>query len=119
MTSETPAEQTTRSPGCMVSLSDWKVTDLSKTPVLKECQSRVNVFSDSNRTRPSTLRRSKGVDRAARRDRDVLLAIHCESHRRGIDRSTHLKVPKRFQCGCIEGDEVSFGVAAEDKAAGC
>ena len=62
-------------------------------------------------------RQPERIDRAARRDRHILFSVDRKCHGRGIDRAAHLEMPERLARRRIEGDEVSFRVAAEHQAA--
>ncbi len=59
----------------------------------------------------------KPIHGATRSNAHVFLAVYCKRHGRRIDSSPHLEVPKRIERRCVEGDEVSFGVAGENEAA--
>ncbi len=62
---------------------------------------------------------AEDVDGAAGGNGDVFSSVDGEGHWRCIDRTAHLEVPQRLERLGVEGDEVSFGIAAEDQASGC
>jgi hypothetical protein len=63
-------------------------------------------------------RKDKGVLSRADQYRNVLLAIHGISNRRGIDPSSCIEAPQFLQGLCVVGAEGAVDVAEEDKIAG-
>src|SRR5579871_6891930 len=64
------------------------------------------------------LRQREGVQRTARRNRDVLLPIHRIRHRRSDGAAAGLKMPERFSAACVESDEVALRIRAEHESTG-
>src|SRR5947209_14860118 len=62
---------------------------------------------------PTRSGKAEGINCAAGRDRYTFLPIDRESHGRGIDRSSHLKMPQQLERGRVEGDEISSASPAE------
>src|SRR3954447_15377180 len=62
------------------------------------------------------LRQPKCVNCAAGCDRDILFSIQRKCYGGCVDCAAHLEVPQRLQGGCVEGDEIPFGIATENQS---
>src|SRR6185436_10549140 len=67
---------------------------------------------------PSVLRQREREQRAARRDRDVLPAIHGVAHRTGVDLAAERLAPLELARARVEREEIPFTAAAEHEVAG-